>query len=55
MKKTKYCCSVCKGTNVQVLAWVDANTNKFVTDYQDDGECWCEDCDELTSLEETKE
>ena len=27
-----YCCSQCGGTNIQVQAWVNANTNKYVDD-----------------------
>lgn len=47
-----YCCSECGGTNVQVQAWVDANTNEFISDVDDDGSCWCEDCQKHTTLEE---
>lgn len=43
-KKLKYCCSECGGTNIQVQAWVDANTLKYISDNWDDDECWCSDC-----------
>lgn len=46
----KYCCSECGGINVQVEAWVDANTDEYLSDINDDGECWCEDCEEHTRL-----
>lgn len=31
-----YCCSECGGTNVQVQAWVDANTSEYLSDVYDD-------------------
>lgn len=45
----KYCCSVCGGTNIQLLAWIDANTNEYISDTEDD-ECWCEDCEKHTKI-----
>ena len=36
-------CSECKGKNVQVPAWVDANTNEYKGEYPDD-DAWCDDC-----------
>lgn len=47
--KFTYCCSKCGGTNIQVQAWVDANTNEYVDDISE-GECWCEDCQEHTKI-----
>lgn len=43
---SKLVCEKCGGKNIQVLAWVDANTHK----YKGEGPCidtdsnWCEDC-----------
>lgn len=40
-------CSECGSDNIQVLAWVDANTNKYVCEGGgsiDDN--WCNDCDD---------
>ncbi len=45
----KYKCSQCGGTNVQIQAWVDPNTNQYISDIED-GKCWCEDCEEKTNL-----
>ena len=46
----KYCCSVCGGTNIQLQAWIDPNSNnKYIEDTEDD-ECWCEDCQEHTKI-----
>ena len=45
-------CEECGGKNIQVLAWVDANTNK----YKDEGPSlgltknWCDDCEDHTPL-----
>lgn len=49
----KYRCSVCKGTNVQIRAWVDANTHKYDSDIPSE-DAWCEDCDDHVSLEEVE-
>lgn len=44
--KSKYCCSVCEGTNIQLQAWIDPNNNnRYIEDTEDD-ECWCDDCKE---------
>lgn len=40
-------CPECGGTNVQIMAWVDANTNKYCSDVNNPPECedtWCDDC-----------
>lgn len=50
----RYVCSVCGSTNIQVQAWVDANTNRYVSDINDDVECWCEDCGKHTIISERK-
>lgn len=36
-------CEECGSLNVQVKAWVNANTGIFVTE-SDDKTGWCEDC-----------
>lgn len=54
MKKVKYRCPICKGTNVQVRAWIDANTNKYVCDIEDEF-AWCENCEKEIRLEEIKD
>lgn len=52
LDRPTYCCSQCGGTNIQVQAWVNANTNEYVDDITDNTECWCEDCCEHTKLKE---
>lgn len=37
-------CTRCGGTNVQVRAWVDANTSEYISDVGDDY-AWCDDCE----------
>lgn len=54
LDRPKYCCSECGGTNVQVQAWVNANTNEYVDDITDNAECWCEDCMKHIKLKEVK-
>lgn len=56
-KETLYC-SECGGTHVQVMAWVDANTNKYCSDVNtplEIDDTWCEDCEEHTGLLTLKE
>lgn len=37
-------CKNCGGTNVEITAWIDPNTNKFISDI-DDSAAWCNDCE----------
>ena len=48
----RYVCSECGSPNIQVQAWVNANTNEHVDDITDNAECWCEDCGKHTKLKE---
>lgn len=48
----RYVCSECGSPNIQVQAWVNANTNEYVDDITDNAECWCEDCMKHTKLKE---
>ena len=43
-------CSECGSKNVQVKAWVYPNENNSYAGDIDDGEAWCENCDEHVSL-----
>ena len=46
-------CPECGGTNVQIMAWVDANTNKYCSDVNTPAEredTWCDDCEKHTGL-----
>lgn len=45
----RYVCSECGSPNIQVQAWVNANTNEYVDDIGG-GECWCEDCQKHTKI-----
>lgn len=48
-------CNECGSTQVQVLAWVDANTNEYMGE-SFTKEAWCDNCEETCSLrEETPE
>lgn len=49
----KLYCGQCGSTDVQIQAWVDANTHKYVSDVYIPSEydgCWCEDCEGNTNL-----
>lgn len=48
----RYVCSECGSPNIQVQAWVNANTNEYVSDLYGSGKCWCEDCGKYTKLKE---
>lgn len=47
-------CSICGGTNVQTLTWVNVNTNEVgdlgASQSQDEQDNWCIDCMEHCSL-----
>lgn len=45
-------CAICKGVNVQVMDWVDANLETLVggNDQPAHSEQWCEDCDRNTDV-----
>ena len=45
----KKICTDCKGTNLQVRAWVNANTLEFV-EYTREHDIWCETCGVLTEI-----
>lgn len=50
--KTLYC-PICGGTHVQIIAWVDANTNQYCSDVNtplEKEDTWCEDCEDYTGL-----
>jgi Zn finger protein HypA/HybF involved in hydrogenase expression len=47
-------CSECGSKNVQVKAWVYPNDSNRYAGETDDGEAWCEDCDEHVSLDYIK-
>lgn len=41
-------CNKCGSTRVQATAWVDANTNEYINDY--DESYWCNNCEEECKL-----
>lgn len=49
-----YCCNKCGGVNIQVQAWINANTHEYISDICEDNECWCEDCGEHTKLKQIR-
>lgn len=51
--KHRYVCSECGSPNIQVQAWVNANTHEYA-DVIIDGvnECWCENCNKHTKIKE---
>ena len=54
LELSKYCCSVCNSTNIQLQAWIDPNNNnKYIEDTEDD-ECWCKNCQEHTKIKLVK-
>ena len=51
-------CSECGSSNVQIQAWVDANTHKYessVNNPLESQDCWCCNCEEHTKLKTLKE
>ena len=54
----KIVCSQCGSSDVQMLAWIDANTYKFKgfqSDITEEDDCYCENCKSHQSLEESDE
>lgn len=47
--RTLYCRN-CGGTNIQCKAWVDANSNEYISDCGEDGDGWCDNCETEVSL-----
>lgn len=57
---SKYVCSVCGSDNIEVKAWVKANTlndEECVVEWCEDElpECWCNDCQERTTIKKIVE
>lgn len=46
----KLYCGECKGSNISVLAWVDANTNEYQEDGPAPNEIHCDDCERFTKV-----
>lgn len=44
MAKYIFRCKECGSTDIQILAWVNPNTNEIIDDEVSDGKCWCEKC-----------
>ena len=48
---SKYICNVCGSEDIEVKAWVKANTDEVVEWCDDESpECWCNDCGEMTTF-----
>ena len=50
-------CAECGGKNIEMLEWIDANTNEYIGNNENSGENarWCRDCDEHTDFCEESE
>lgn len=47
MDKEILVCEQCGSKKIQTLAWVDANTNKYVGEFSNEKQDnWCENCEE---------
>ena len=42
-KNSTFCCPECGNIHLQMRAWVDINTNEFISDCED-YEYWCDQC-----------
>ncbi len=51
MENIEFCCSKCKGTNVQIKVWENMNTGKYESETDDD-DVWCPDCEEHVTVKE---
>ena len=52
MNKPIYVCEQCGSQNVQIIAWIDANTNEYRAEACVDeiDYTWCVDCEEHVRL-----
>lgn len=50
MKDKLLCCSQCGNIHVQVQAWVDINTNEYISDVITNGQFWCDECAEMVTV-----
>lgn len=46
-----YVCSKCNSPDIQIRAWVNPNSNEYISDIDTD-ECWCDKCQEHTKLKQ---
>lgn len=50
--KNTLVCNECGGTNIQITAWVDPNTNEYIGECGTDNEDkWCEDCQDFIGFD----
>lgn len=54
-EKGKLRCSKCKGKEIEIKAWIDANTHEFIESTTEDNDTWCSDCIEIVEFEEDLE
>ena len=50
MKTYDYFCAECEGGDVQILAWVDPNTDKVLEYPEGSHHTWCTDCEDHTKI-----
>lgn len=48
-EKRKLICETCGTDDVHILAWVDANTKEYTSEYHDDS-AYCNYCEQETTL-----
>lgn len=49
----RWVCSKCGGDSVEWVAWVNANTHEYITEYGADGDTdmqWCNSCQKHTEI-----
>ena len=51
-KNNTFCCAQCGNIHVQMKAWVDVNTNEFVSDCENEmpEDFWCDECDDHVDI-----
>lgn len=50
-KQVQWVCTECGGSNVQLKAWVDPNTEEIEYTDGETSDCWCKDCEAHNKLE----
>ena len=50
-KENTLCCAQCGNIHVQMKAWVDINTNEYISSAaEDEYDFWCDECDDHTVI-----
>ena len=50
----KFVCKHCGSDDVEIRVWMNPNTGQCGTDCEDNGECYCNNCNDYSKLDLVK-